>query len=627
MSAPARLRPERMLLGLLSASFVLFAAVFVPRLTNAHFGDVEFTGWSGPVAEHVVRGERPYVDFVLPIPPGSFAILALFQRAMGRPLLLQELWLGAAIHLALALLAYAIARRITTRENAVLVAVSSLVSLINMYKECAYDHTAQLAAWCSIATGAYALFANDQRSGRRFWLFAGAFAALTLAFKQSTGVGILAGWGAAQLYLAGVERWSGEKLGRSLRTAAYFLGGAALGVGLGIGLLLAMKGSLTGYVQSVLLDGPALKGGRDKIIGDMIRYVAIWPSFPPTLILAFGLAFVGSKIAERPEGFHVGNELGRRDTPLSSRAALLVAIAIVVTFGGAAVLLLSRVVISPSLAASIDLLKYLPHFSLTFAVIFMLAHLRRVRTPCESPWSTDPDRSGHALNALLIAAMASSFLHNTSAPEFRPFYDNNPIIPLGYAMLFIALDRVGWPRLKAAVFVVLLTTLFSSKLARASEALLDAKAGTHWEGMRVSERGRTLENAADRVYELTSPGDTVLVLPEDVTFAARIGRPRPALRGAIVFVDQYPLRLAESDIAELDRHPPKVVVMHPVDDHYWIQMYRIWNGDSGAERVTRHVLTELLPKLYTRDESYRTLWYGRGSRLDIWVRRDDPNRP
>ena len=136
-----------------------------------------------------------------------------------------------------------------------------------------------------------------------------------------------------------------------------------------------------------------------------------------------------------------------------------------------------------------------------------------------------------------------------------------------------------------------------------------------------------LENAADRVYELTSPGDTVLVLPEDVTFAARIGRPRPALRGAIVFVDQYPLRLAESDIAELDRHPPKVVVMHPVDDHYWIQMYRIWNGDSGAERVTRHVLTELLPKLYTRDESYRTLWYGRGSRLDIWVRRDDPNRP
>jgi hypothetical protein len=107
------------------------------------------------------------------------------------------------------------------------------------------------------------VFAEDARSRRRLWLLTGAFAALTLAFKQSTGVGILAGWCAAQLYLAAVERWSGKKLGRSLGAAAYFLGGAALGVGLGIGLLVAMDGSLAGYVQSVLRDGPALKGGRD----------------------------------------------------------------------------------------------------------------------------------------------------------------------------------------------------------------------------------------------------------------------------------------------------------------------------------------------------------------------------
>ena len=622
MKSEIRPRPEQILLVLLAACFVLFAAVFVPRLTNAHFGDVEFTGWSGPVAEHVARGERPYVDFVLPIPPGSFAILALVQRAMGRSLLLQELWLGAVIHLALAWLAYAIASRVTTRLNAILVSVCSLVSLINMYKECAYDHTAQLCAWCSVAAGTGAVFAADRRSGQRLWFFTGVFAALTLAFKQSTGVGILLGWIAAQLYLTGVERWSGQKPTRSLIAAAYFLGGVGLGVGLDAGLLLAMDGSVAGYVQSVLIDGPALKGGRDKIIGDMIRYVAIWPSFPPFLIFAFGLAVVGSKIAEAPGGFHVGNELGRLKTPILPRQLLLVAIAIVVTFGGAALVLLLGLRISDDFAAKLDFLKYLPHFSLTFAVIFMLAHLRPVHTPSESPWSSDPERAGHGLNALLIAAMACSFLHNTSAPEFRPFYDNNPIIPLGYAMLFVALDRVRIPWLKAAVFGLVLTTLFSSKLARASEAKLLAKAGTHWEGMSVSERGRTLEDAADRVKELTAPEDSVLVLPEDVTFARRIGRPRPALRGAIVFVDQYPLRLSDADIAELDRHPPKVIVMHPVDDHYWTQMYRIWNGDSGAERVTRHVLNQLLPRLYVRDRSYRTLWYGRSSRLDIWVRKD-----
>jgi hypothetical protein len=181
MSRWTRPRTELILLILLGVSFALFALLFVPRLTNAHFGDVEFTGWSGPVAEHVVRGERPYVDFVLPIPPGSFAILALVQRAMGGALLLQELWLGAVIHLFLALLAFAIASRITTPLNAVLVAVCSLVSLINMYKECAYDHTAQLTAWCSVATGVRALFAEDTHSGRRYWLFTGAFAASSQA--------------------------------------------------------------------------------------------------------------------------------------------------------------------------------------------------------------------------------------------------------------------------------------------------------------------------------------------------------------------------------------------------------------------------------------------------------------
>ena len=142
-----------------------------------------------------------------------------------------------------------------------------------------------------------------------------------------------------------------------------------------------MKGSLAGYVQSVLLDGPGLKGGREKIVGDMIRYVAIWPSFPPTLVFLFGVAFVGSKIASSAGGFHIGSELGRRETPIATREALPVAMAIVLTFLGAALLLSLHLVISADLAAAIDFLKYLPHFSLTFAVVFMLAHLRRVRSP------------------------------------------------------------------------------------------------------------------------------------------------------------------------------------------------------------------------------------------------------
>jgi len=183
------------LLLLNALAFFVFSLFFVRRLTNAHFGDVEFTGWSGPIAARLATGERPYVDFVLPIPPGSFVLLAVIQKLAGRPLLIQELWLNTIIQLVMSVFAYAIAARITTRVNALLVAFSTLIALTWLNKECAYDHTAQLVVWASFVTGAYALFEEPGRRRQRLWLLTGFFAAFTLAFKQSTGLGALIGWG------------------------------------------------------------------------------------------------------------------------------------------------------------------------------------------------------------------------------------------------------------------------------------------------------------------------------------------------------------------------------------------------------------------------------------------------
>jgi hypothetical protein len=101
------------LLALMVGCYLSFAYFFVPRLTNVHFGDVEFTGWSGPIGERLLRGERPFVDFVLPIPPGSFLLLAAVQKLMGRAILQQELWLNTVAQLLMALIGYAIAVRLT----------------------------------------------------------------------------------------------------------------------------------------------------------------------------------------------------------------------------------------------------------------------------------------------------------------------------------------------------------------------------------------------------------------------------------------------------------------------------------------------------------------------------------
>src|SRR5262245_48173300 len=96
-------RSAGLLLALLIGLFVVFAFYFVPRLNNNVMGDMEFTGWTGPFAARLAHGERPYVDFVLPIPPGSLLLLAMIQRLSGRFVLLQELTVIATIELLFAL--------------------------------------------------------------------------------------------------------------------------------------------------------------------------------------------------------------------------------------------------------------------------------------------------------------------------------------------------------------------------------------------------------------------------------------------------------------------------------------------------------------------------------------------
>src|SRR5689334_21903776 len=102
---PSR-RVELALGELLLAAFASFAAVAVPRITNNAFGDHELSGWSSAVGDEIARARVPYVDFSLPIPPGSLVVLAFFQKLSGKLALLHELRLIAVCQVAMSGLAY-----------------------------------------------------------------------------------------------------------------------------------------------------------------------------------------------------------------------------------------------------------------------------------------------------------------------------------------------------------------------------------------------------------------------------------------------------------------------------------------------------------------------------------------
>jgi hypothetical protein len=619
------------LLALTGVLFVAFNVVLLPRLTNVDFGDVEFTGWSGPMGSRLVHGDRPYLDFVLPVPPGSFLVLSILERIAGRPLLLQELGLNAAIHLVMGFLAYVMARAVTSRRNAVLTAVATLITVTQLNKECAYDHTAQLVAWGSVTAGLWALVTADTAKQRRLFVLTGTLAGFTLAFKQSTAIGCIGGWVVGIAYLAFVEyrAGNGERARSWKGPLAAYAHGSAIGLA-GVWLMLLLLGSTwRAFFQAVFLDGSTLKGGARFLVRNLVVYLFDYAVYPASLLLITAFVMVGARLLTKRGNLHIGDEFGREGREARYDMWEAVAMALIVTVGAGAGIYFLK--FGPpgypfEWITVIDRAKHLPSLSLVPACVVFVAHLAKPleRSERSPDVRADPWRAGHALNAALLVALCTTVMHNTSAPEFRPYYDNNVLIPLTLLSAFVVLGRAELRPVSVLVVALIIGGAGGNKYFRAMTATTKIGNSGHWAGMQVNGHGAEMARIAARVRALTKPEDTVLVLPEDVEIAALIGRPRPPLIGAILFVDQYAPRLATDDIARLDEYPPKVIVIHPREPRSWQRFFRIWSGQSGAERVLLHVLKDVLPARYTLDSTYSTTFLWEAENLDIYVRRDKP---
>jgi hypothetical protein len=604
------------MLGVVIAAMGVFAAFSVPRLTNYGVGDIEFTGWSGPLGRELAAGRRPYSDFVVPIPPGSMALLAAVHRVAGEPRLIHELGLIAVCHILLAVLGYAIVRPLTTRENAVMVAAASGVVLTRGLKECAYDQTAAVLAWASVALCSWALVEQRGRQRTALWALAGGVGAFTLFFKQSTAIGVLGGSLVLGAYLALTGAVDAKRLRRD---AAASLGGVGLGLALVALCVRAVGSDLGAFLQAVIFDGPALKGGSRAVGANLGHYLLGAPVFPASVLLTVGAAVVLVRLARRPTGLALAD--ASPAAPLGWQRAALVGAGTVGAFGVAALLVASDTRALPeSLSYFTDRMRLLPGFGLLFACVGGVAHFL-------APRATEPeDRErwarGHRLNAVLLLALVVGLSHNLSSPEFRPFYDPNPTIPLAFAFLFLALDQAALPRAKLGVFALALCAVLSPRLDRALAARVPIGPEGDWGGLFVSESALPIVRAALRARELTTADDTVLVLPEDLQIAALIGRPRPPLTGRVVFVDQYAPRLLAGDLERLETTLPKLVVLRPAERDLWAIVFAHWNSNSAAGRVVDRFLVDWLPRRYRRDSSFVTRYGDKQGTLELWVRTD-----
>ncbi len=612
-----RLGTWLLVLFVLGALALLF--FYVPRLTNYVMSDREFTGWSGPIGARIAAGERPYVDFVLPIPPGSFVLMAMIQEVTGESRLVHELWVANLSQLAMAVMAYAISVRFTSRTTAILVAMGTLVALMQLPKECVYDHTAQLSAWGSLLVGVHALGAKGARANK-LWVATGFLAVFTMGFKQSTATGIALGWLGAMAYTVLVA-WRGQGSAAARARAGMILpwmSGALMGLAAVWLLLVSVGASVPAYAQAVFGDAADLKGGSATLVWNLVGHVFRRGVFPGSLVFTLVVITVVVHIARRDGRFVIERPQG---TALDSARALTLAAVLVLAVFGPILLLATGITELPKdLWTWTERLGQAPGFGLVFACAFFLGHLQR--SDPSSSGEVGPGelgQRGHAFNALAIAALGSSLLHDASFSEFKFFYNNNPIIAVAFIGLFTAAAQSKMRTLTVVAVALSLAPLYGRKMNRALAAQLAVNDG-HWAGLSVhAVRGAEILAASRRIQELAGPSDTVLILPEDVQLVGLVDRPRPPVRGAILFVDQYAKRLAEDDIATLAAHPPKVIVIHPRKEKDWRRLFATWNTESGAAVVLEYVTRQLLPRRYRLDSSFRTVHFWDQGFLDVYV--------
>jgi hypothetical protein len=247
---------------------------------------------------------------------------------------------------------------------------------------------------------------------------------------------------------------------------------------------------------------------------------------------------------------------------------------------------------------------------------------RRSRTEGESQWV-----------AMVVILVPTALAHNLSTMYLRWTYDNNPIIVL--AMAWVAreavaiVQRLGTPVravAHAALGIVMQLGAWMSlapQLAVARQCTEPWPEVAHLRGARLRPTAGGMRELVRIVRELTAPGDSVLLLPEDPNVGAWLERPRPHLTSAIAFADQYWDRYVDEDVRRLSAAPPRVIVVGPrgiapvfarlFGNRYW-----------GVERLADRVARELLPRAYVLHVQ-QVIAFQRGTdRMDVYVRRDTP---
>jgi len=629
---------------ILTAILVAIGVAMVPCHWTSTWADEEFTGWVVPIANRLAGGQLLYTDGGhLPLPPLSFVLASLLFGSHG--IWLSESALNFTFQcLAIVILYVGLSRRLP-RPVPFLAALATMPIFFSLAKTIAYDAIAQaLASLVAVTALVEALpgcgrappmrdpAARRPHAARRLVAVAAATAACVLA-KQSTGFG-------AALGVCGVLVLfpRTDPLRQRMRRMGAYVAAVIAALLLGC-VVLSPFMSISGFVTDVFVTGSEPKGGSLTLLANLYGYISqIWGEWTPTMmggVLALViLGTAASRWSDGDSGTGTGEPDGRNPRTLVIGSLWLTYVAALAGVAGGLFAVISRGPSPLMLTAFSPIFGFLPGQLLSAGLFLCLLLVALAGLSSILPDRLRPTGIG-PLVVLSLVLFSTALFHSLSDRRFRWTYDNNPLIMMAVAALIAlswrALRRL-FPRARVAFVVLTSVGAFALQLGMWSTPGATTQrvrmCTETWpevrylRGAKLMAKGAGMRDVAHLVRQLApNATDTVLLLPEDPNVESWFERPRPALSGAIVFVDQYWDRYVDVDFARLERDPPKVIVIGPRYHGRFVQLF--YHGNTGAARLIERVDRELLPRHYRLLAEQKIKINVKEDFMDIYVRVED----
>ncbi len=601
--------------GVAALAAAIATLAFLLPWWNRHLG-LSLDGYMPFYGALILRGEIPYRDFFLHLPPLQPLAEAALQVLVGRSLLAVRI-VGALGRIALAGVTAAWLARRFRPGTAVAAALVGIVLLSSDDTEILdlYNQWASLAAVVSGWLAAIAL--GRDRDSSLLWLGSGIAAALSFWTKQTIGLGAIVAVPAALVALSLRDAGRRRKL---VRGAELFLVGAAVPTVL-LGAWLALHHALGLFVQDVFRAAAASKGSSARLL---IRPWLGPFQLPGTLLPAtIGLiAAVTVLVTLRFRG-------PGRSAPV--RPPRLAALTLALAFVAVAALKVPRIFGPQSYRAIVEQLLALARGGILFgsfgapllALGLAATALRRAldQVECE----------------LLLFSVVASAIATTHALSSAVGGAN--ALPAASLLLALALDGVARRRwlaparafpialcIMAALAAVGLHSIRLFAFAQWREPWLGASVARsslpELAGLRLAPDTRNVvDGLVDGIRTWTRPGDRLMTFPVYPIFNWLADRP-PATFAILHWIDVTPDPIADRDLAKLRADPPPAVLWQWIPEkNLALQEYYFRHGRPSGMRRMRDGLAELLASRYVLASSYPPPARN-APPLELWLRRD-----